>query len=133
MVKILFLEKDFDDTYLIHNRFNTEIDSKILAYFNFIYVSDFDESIRFLKEQSFDLFLIRFILPDRAKSSLLSTGLEIQSRFPLVPIIFLTDIKNESLIFQVLGKALNIYIAKKDLLIKVLTSMFLSLASDVKY
>ncbi len=127
MIKILSFEKYFHDAYLIENRFNAEVDPKICTYFNFVRVSNFNQAIKFLEQQSFDLLLIRFFSCSRSEPSRFSIALSIRAQFPLIPIIFSTYLEDEKLTLQVVGKNLNIYLIKEPSLIKTLTSIFLNL------
>ena len=127
MIKILWLERNLIDARLIQDQLNAEISLKSQVDLNFVYVCHLDQAIRFLETESFDLFLLEFPLVDRLEANPLSAFLQIHNRFPLLPIILLSELEDKTLMFQVLGMGRNWYILKKDLSTKILSSIFFDL------
>ena len=90
-IKILLIEDNPGDAYLI--------EEQLEEFANFLYefrnVEILNEALNVLKEQTFDVILLDLALPD---SYGINTFLSIHNINPMIPIIILTGLHDETIV-----------------------------------
>ncbi len=103
--KILLLEDNPGDAYLI--------EENLEEFANFSYefknVGTLNEALTVLKKQPFDVILLDLELPD---SYGINTFLSIYNKYPLIPIIILTGLKDKKIESNALKKGAQDFLVK---------------------
>jgi len=114
-IKILLIEDNSGDVYLI--------EKQLEEFANFSYelknVETLNEALSVLKEQTFDVILLDLGLPD---SDGINTFLKIYNKNPLIPIIILTGLNDETIGSYAVKKGAQDFLVKGQIEGKLLQS-----------
>ena len=104
-IKILLIEDNPGDAYLIEE----QLEEFANFLYEFINVGTLNEALNVLKEQTFDVILLDLALPD---SYGFNTFLSIHNINPMIPIIILTGLKDETIGTYAIKEGAHDYLVK---------------------